>query len=140
MTLASILKPNWVSYSTTNYDPPYTVTYTHSLGLHEFCVASTEYGASPAHKSCRPWPGNDECSGDDHRSICSMWLSVGFLMNFAMVLELVAIVGLVVILAGGKQRRQSGWKVLGVLVGAVGVVLFAGMAIVVSTIICRCAN
>jgi hypothetical protein len=61
-----------------------------------------------------------------------MWRTVGFLMSLAVILELAAVVGFVVILAGGKARRESGWKILGGLLGVVAVVLFSGMAVVVS--------
>ncbi len=52
-------------------------------------------------------------------------------MNFAAVLELVTIVTYIVILAGGKQKRQSGWKVLAALLVVTGAVQCAAMAIVV---------
>jgi len=57
-------------------------------------------------------------------------------MNFAAVLELVTIVAYVVILAGGKQKRLSGWKLLGALLVATGVVQCAAMAIVVCFLLC----
>lgn len=60
-----------------------------------------------------------------------MWRSVGFLMSFAAVLELVCLVAFVVILCGGKQKREGGWKVLCFGLGLVGVVQAAGMSIVV---------
>ena len=53
-------------------------------------------------------------------------------MSFAAVLELATVVAFVVIIMGGKQQRQDGWKVLAALLGLVGVVQAVGMAIVVS--------
>lgn len=53
------------------------------------------------------------------------------MMNFAAVLELVTIVAYIVILAGGKQKRQNGWKLLAALLVLTGAVQCAAMAIVV---------
>jgi hypothetical protein len=57
------------------------------------------------------------------------------MMSFAAVLELVTIVAYVVVLAGGKQKRESGWKVLSFLLVAVGLLQCASMAIVVCEIL-----
>lgn len=56
-------------------------------------------------------------------------------MSFAAVLELATIVAYVIIIGGGKQKRETGWKVLGFMLMLVGIVQCAGMAIVVSTCI-----
>lgn len=61
-----------------------------------------------------------------------MWRSVGFLMSFAAVLELGTIVAYVIIIGGGRQKRETGWKVLAFMLMLVGIVQCAGMAIVVS--------
>lgn len=63
-----------------------------------------------------------------------MWRSVGFLMSFAAVLELVTVVAYLVIILGGKQKRETGWKVLCFLLVLVGVVQAASMSIVVCCI------
>ena len=60
-----------------------------------------------------------------------MWRSVGFLMSFAAVLEMVTIIAYVTIIGGGKQKRETGWKVLAFMLVLVGVVQCASMAIVV---------
>ncbi len=60
-----------------------------------------------------------------------MWRSVGFMMSFAAVLELVILLAYCVVIAGGKQKRETGWKVLCFLLMIVGVVQCASMAIVV---------
>lgn len=52
-------------------------------------------------------------------------------MSFAAVLELVTIVAYVVVLAGGKQKRENGWKVLSFFLLVVGLLQCASMAIVV---------
>jgi hypothetical protein len=53
-------------------------------------------------------------------------------MNFAAVFELAIIVAFVVILAGGKQKRERGWKLLATMLVVVGVVQCGAMALVVS--------
>lgn len=53
-------------------------------------------------------------------------------MSLATILELATLVGIVVILSGGKARRETGWRILAGLLGVVGLVLFSGMAVVVS--------
>jgi hypothetical protein len=61
-----------------------------------------------------------------------MWKSVGFMMSFAAVLELVTIVSYGVVILGGKQKRETGWKILTFMLMLVGVIQCAAMAIVVS--------
>ena len=53
------------------------------------------------------------------------------MMSFAAVLELATLVAFVVVLVGGKQKREGGWKVLAFLLGVVGLLQCACMAIVV---------
>lgn len=53
-------------------------------------------------------------------------------MNVSAVMELVTVIAFVVILAGGKQKRESGWRVLSFLLVVVAVLQCASMAIVVS--------
>jgi hypothetical protein len=60
-----------------------------------------------------------------------MWRSVGFMMSFAAVLELATIVAYLIIIAGGKQKRETGWRVLAFLLVLVGMVQCGAMAIVV---------
>lgn len=60
-----------------------------------------------------------------------MWKSVGFLMSFAVLIELATIVGYVIVLAGGKQSRDYGWKVICTMLLFIATVQCAGMSIVV---------
>lgn len=53
-------------------------------------------------------------------------------MNFAAVFELVTIVAFIVVLAGGKQKRERGWKLLAAMLLITGAVQCAAMALVVS--------
>ncbi|EOO04156.1 putative lysine-sensitive aspartokinase 3 protein [Phaeoacremonium minimum UCRPA7] len=120
MTLASILMPHWVSYIVTAEDTG--STFTKTIGLHKSC-------SSVADPPCQPFPQDEICRGDE-RTFCSMWRTTGFLMSFATVAELAALVGFIVIIGGGKMKREFGWKVLGTILCVVGVIQFAAMAIV----------
>lgn len=62
-----------------------------------------------------------------------MWRSVGFLMSFAVVLEGMALVAYVIVLSGGKRLRESGWKILSLLIILSAIVQAASMSIVVGS-------
>ncbi|KAL8985481.1 MAG: hypothetical protein Q9177_004418 [Variospora cf. flavescens] len=51
-------------------------------------------------------------------------------MSFAVVIEGMTLVAFIVIVAGGKQKREQGWKVLGGLLAFSALVQCAGMAII----------
>lgn len=59
-----------------------------------------------------------------------MWRTVGFLMSFAVLIELATLVGYVIVVLGGKQSREYGWKIICTLLAFITVVQCAGMAIV----------
>lgn len=59
-----------------------------------------------------------------------MWRTVGFLMSFAVLIELATLVGYVIIILGGKQSRDYGWKIACSLLGFATVVQIIAMAIV----------
>ena len=61
-----------------------------------------------------------------------MWRSVGFLMSFAVVMEGMTLIAFLVVIAGGKQKRESGWRVLVGLLLLVGMIQCAGMSLIVS--------
>ena len=130
MTLTSILRPAWLSY----HLPPSSsaAILSRSLGLHQSCVTTTTSGKTTT--TCRPFPTASDCAGDGEAAFCAMWRTVGWLASLAAVLELAALVAVAAVLAGGRARRegQRGWAVVVGLMGAVGMVLFAGMGIVVS--------
>lgn len=131
MTLTSTIAPNWISYTLTT---PSGDAVRDTIGLYRRCTSSTG--------KCVPFPDEARCpstsspsfpSSSYSSSFCSMWRTAGFLMNFAIVAELAALVGFVIIMAGGKVKRQGGWKILGGGLGAVAGAQFAGMAVVVSS-------
>lgn len=53
-------------------------------------------------------------------------------MSFAIVMEGMTLIAYIVILVGGKQQRESGWKILSGLHFIVGALQLAAMAIIVS--------
>ena len=56
-------------------------------------------------------------------------------MSFAVVVELAGGIAFGVVLLGGRQKREVGWKVLGWLLGVAAVTQIIAMAVVVSTIL-----
>ena len=53
-------------------------------------------------------------------------------MSMAIVLEGMTLIAYAVILAGGKQKRESGWRILCGLHMCCAILQLAGMAIIVS--------
>jgi hypothetical protein len=119
MTLAAIFIPDWITWAV---DTDNGGHFTRTIGLHRACSSTTG--------KCVHYPQQEDCSGSD-RYFCSMWRSVGFMMSFAAMLELATLVAYVVVILGGKQKREGGWKVLASMLLLVGVVQCASMAIVV---------
>ncbi|PYH87614.1 hypothetical protein BO71DRAFT_175742 [Aspergillus ellipticus CBS 707.79] len=115
LTVSSIVVPKWVTYH--NTEPSFYYSY----GLHRRCSSVTG--------QCQSFPQREDCHGGD-RYFCSMWRSVGFLMSFAVVLEGMTMVAFLIILSGGKRLRESGWKVLSLLIILSAVVQAASMSLV----------
>jgi len=118
MTMAAISIPDWITWSTYSENGGH---YTKTIGLHKSC--------SSTKSSCEHFPQYEDCHGTD-RYFCSMWRSVGFMMSFAALFELVTLVAFVVVLIGGRQKRETGWKVLCFLLVLVGALQCASMSIV----------
>ena len=150
MTLFSIVKPRWISWDseTVRWLRPLSQTRLRLLstscqaadglisvcpqpsgqhihyiyGLHRRCNSITN--------TCEFFPKTSDCHGD--RYFCSMWRSVGFLMSFGVVIEGMALIAFIVVISGGKQKRENGWKVISGLLVLAGLIQCAGMAIIVS--------
>ncbi|KAI0017467.1 hypothetical protein F4780DRAFT_755546 [Xylariomycetidae sp. FL0641] len=118
MTITSILTPHWVSYSVTAETGS---TFSKNIGLHQIC-------SSVDSPSCRPFPNKDDCRDDQF--FCSMWRTSGFLLSFATIVELATLITFLVVMAGGKYKREMGWKLIGGFLLADAVVEFAGMGLV----------
>ena len=52
-------------------------------------------------------------------------------MSFAVVIEGMTIAAFVILLAGGKQRREQGWGVMAILAGLAALIQVAAMALIV---------
>lgn len=118
MTFVAIFSPDWISYESTSSSGG---QFKKTIGLHRSC--------SSLDSSCQHFPQYEDCHGED-RYFCSMWRSVGFLMSFAAVVEMATFVAYIVVILGGKQKRETGWKILSFLLMLMGVVQCASMAIV----------
>ena len=53
-------------------------------------------------------------------------------MNFAVVIEGMTIAAFIILIAGGKQRREQGWGVMAIFVALAAVIQMAVMALIVS--------
>jgi hypothetical protein len=93
----------------------------YSYGLHSKC--STVTG------TCEPFPTSIDCDVD--ATFCALWRSVGFLMSFAVIIELASWIAFAVVLLGGVQQRSYGWKMVIPLIGCAALVQVAGMSIIV---------
>ncbi|MCJ1274011.1 hypothetical protein MMC21_001805 [Puttea exsequens] len=117
LTLTSIINPRWISWDS---ETPRGEQIHYTYGLHRRCSSLT--------KACEYFPQEQDCHGD--RYFCSMWRTVGFLMSFAIVVEGMTLITYIVILVGGKQKREQGWKILSGLHFVVGLLQMASMAII----------
>ncbi|KAI9709343.1 MAG: hypothetical protein M1820_003463 [Bogoriella megaspora] len=118
MTIASIVVPRWVSWNERSLRGG-SIHYTY--GLHRRCSSLTGV--------CTEFPRQEDCRGDE-REFCSAWRSVGFLMSFTVVLELAGLIAFAVILLGGRQKREVGWKILGWILGVAAASEAVSMAVV----------
>lgn len=118
LSIVAIAIPRWVSFRDTT---PGGDKITYTYGLHQRCSSSTGV--------CTPFPTAEDCHGSD-RYFCSVWRSIGFLMNFAVVLEAVIIVGFCAVLWGGRQKRERGWQVMSVLLLIVALTQCTVMALI----------
>ncbi|KAK4925286.1 hypothetical protein LTR66_016405, partial [Elasticomyces elasticus] len=131
LTKAAIMVPNWISY-----DSYLGHTHIHrQYGLAKQCTSRShfthhdttfnpqagllqEWVDEPLH--CTPYPRYSDCQHGD-RYFCSMWRSVGFLMSFAVVLEGMTIFAFLILIIGGKQKREAGWRFMATLIVLAGV-------------------
>ncbi|VUC20237.1 unnamed protein product [Clonostachys rosea] len=99
LNLASIAVPRWITFSVHAGDEKIE----RQIGLHKSCSTLD----SP---HCRDFPYKDLCLYED-RYFCSMWRTVGFLESFTALICLAGLACFVVIIRGGKYKRETGWPV-----------------------------
>jgi hypothetical protein len=120
LTLTSINTQHWVSYTVQAENT--NATFSHHLGLHKSCTSTND-------PICRPFPDDDDCRGD--ATFCSLWRTSGFLMSFATAVELAIAIAFVVVMAGGKYKREEGWKLVAGLLVVDATIELVSMSIVV---------
>lgn len=120
MTIASLATPNWVSYSVTTAKGE---TFEKKIGLHKSCSSLD----SPR---CRVFPSPELCQAGE-RYFCSMWRTVGFMASFATILCLASIVCFLVIMRGGKFKRETGWPFVAGMLSLVAVIELVMISLVV---------
>ena len=123
MIIASIVTPNWVTYSVTT---PKGERFEKHIGLHRSCSSLD----SPP---CRDFPPAELCQ-DGERYFCSMWRTIGFMASLATILCLACLVTFGVIMRGGKYKRETGWPVVSGILALVAIVEFVIISIVVRVI------
>jgi hypothetical protein len=119
MLVTAITKPNWVTYSVTTGMGD---TIEKHIGLHKSCSTLDD-------PPCREFPYRELCV-EGERYFCSMWRTVGFMASFATILSLACVVSFIVIMAGGKYKRETGWPFVGAMLTLVAVVEFVIISIV----------
>ncbi|KAF4122667.1 hypothetical protein GMORB2_6974 [Geosmithia morbida] len=113
MIVASIATPRWVTYSVTT---PLGDRLEKHIGLHKSCSTLDE-------PHCRPFPHRELCQAGQ-RYFCDMWKTIGFLSSLSVVLCLACLVTFVVVMRGGKYKRETGWPFVTVMMGLVSGVEF----------------
>ncbi|GKU01195.1 pre-mrna splicing factor [Fusarium langsethiae] len=119
MIVVPIWLPNWLTYSVTSATGE---TIERHIGLHKSCSTLDD-------PYCRDFPPKDLCEGGE-RYFCSMWRTVGFLASFTTLLCLGGLVTFVVIMSGGKYKRETGWPFATAMLTLVSVVEFVSISIV----------
>lgn len=139
MTIAAIIVPNWLTYDSVVGHGKHSSHIHKQIGLHKQCsntatISHISPFSEPIRKAddltCTAYPRYVDCHDGD-RYFCSMWRSVGFLMSFAVVLEGMTIAAFVVLLVGGKQKREQGWGFMATMAALAALVQAVGMSIVI---------
>lgn len=119
MTIAAIAIPRWISYSVSAGDE----TYRKHIGLHQSCSNLDE-------PQCRSFPYKELCQ-DGERYFCSMWRTIGFLSFATALLCLAGLVTFLVVMKGGKFKRETGWPFATLMMALVSVLQLITISIVV---------
>lgn len=120
MTIAALATPHWVSYTVTTTAGDHLSKH---IGLHKSCSSLDD-------PPCRRFPYKSLCQ-EGERYFCSMWRSVGFLAWVTALLCLAGLVSFLVVMRGGKYKRETGWPFVTSMMALVSVVEFVVIAIVV---------
>lgn len=122
-TLYSIFADNWLVW---NSESKRGDVFTKKLGLHHSWTSTSG--------TWEHFPTNEECHNMEGH-FCQMWRTTGFMMNIAAVLEFATLIAYLVIIIGGRQKREVGWKILVVLLAVIGLIQCFAMSTVVCMVI-----
>jgi len=127
MSAASTAIPKWVSYSMKTSVGP---GHWKSVGLYAAC-ASVSTMTLEGHE-CRSFPGDEFCKagGGYERTFCSMWRDIRLMAWLVLSGHATSIGTLLAILAGGRMKRETGWKFLGCLLPVIAIVELSILGIV----------
>ncbi|RDA92530.1 hypothetical protein CP533_4164 [Ophiocordyceps camponoti-saundersi (nom. inval.)] len=111
MLIASIATPNWISYSVTTAKGSQVGK---NIGLHKSC---SNLDSPP----CHDYPPAEMCE-NGARYFCSLWRTVGFMASLATILCLACLTCFLVVMRGGKYKRETGWPFVAGMLSVVAVV------------------
>lgn len=121
MLISSIFIPQWISY---HVSTPKGGDIQIHVGLHERCFSNQD-------PQCREYPPAELCTGREGETFCSLWRTIGFAASFSAILCLASLVCLVVVIKGGRYRRETGWPLVSGMLSLVSVIEFFIIAAVV---------
>ncbi|GAA96406.1 uncharacterized protein L969DRAFT_89119 [Mixia osmundae IAM 14324] len=156
LTIIGAAMPNWIKYTTPASSPfPYRTTY----GLFAKCDSTPltdgwRCRSFPNRsKDCSPSSSLSLASDDPERALqsedqvrirkrrsegfgfCELWLTAGYVTSLSIVFGLGAILSIILVMFGGRKRRQEGWKVCSVMIS-----LHAAFQILATAIIAQLYN
>ncbi|PFH60815.1 hypothetical protein XA68_10276 [Ophiocordyceps unilateralis] len=111
MLIASIATPNWISYSVTTAKGDHVGK---NIGLHKSC-------SNLGTPHCHEYPTADMCE-NGLRSFCSLWRTISFMASLATILCLGCLTSFLVVMRGGKYKRETGWPFVTGMLSVVAVV------------------
>ncbi|KAG6016251.1 hypothetical protein E4U41_004480 [Claviceps citrina] len=112
MIIGSIFQTGWISYHVAS---PRGDSFDVHVGLHQRCFSTHD-------PPCRPYPPEDLCQGEGGRYFCSVWRTAGFLASLSAILCLATLVCFLVVVRGGKYRRETGWPLVSGMLAVVAAV------------------
>ncbi|PHH67450.1 hypothetical protein CDD81_63 [Ophiocordyceps australis] len=119
MTIASISTPAWLTFSITT---PLGQTFSKKIGLHRSCYSLET-------PKCQPFPRPELCQ-DGQRYFCSLWRTIGFMAALTAILSFATIICFIIVMYGGKLKRETGWPFVTGMLGLVSVVELAIISMV----------
>lgn len=121
-TFYSIFADNWLIWQAESNRGDH---FTKKIGLHHSWTSTKG--------KWETYPSSEDCeAGNMGGHFCSMWRTTAFMMSFTAVIELATLVAYLVIIIGGRQKRENGWKLLTLLLVIIGAAQCFCMSTIVS--------